>query len=162
MGAPHLQIVDGGDPDRCGAPTADGSPCENPPTSHGRCWIGAHRPDVDPDTEIPDPPAHLGEYGRSYWNYHVNRCAESSVLGIVDRTVVEKAAEVAQILRMCWDDIKENGPSVEDRNGGKKTNPSLAKYNSLMSDYRQLTKQIDGWVAQGESDGGDDGDGWEW
>lgn len=151
MGAPHLTVVDAQGPDVCGAQTRGGDPCQNPPTSGGRCWIESHRQDVaETSEEAPDPPDHLGEIGRHYWRYHVSRCEKVGVLDLVDLTVLEKAAEVAEIIRRCWEHVKEHGPTVPDKNNSTKTNPALSKYNSLMPDYRQLTKQIDGWVTQGE------------
>lgn len=160
MGAPHLAVVDGDGPDICGARTRRGGPCRNPATEGGRCWIPAHQDAPSPeDEDTPDPPGHLGQIGRDYWTYHVGRCSLAGVLDIVDMTVIEKAAEVAEIIRRCWDHVQEHGPSVPDKNGSEKTNPALSKYNSLMPDYRQLTKQIDGWVAQGDQGRPDDGGG---
>lgn len=153
MGAPHLTVLDADGPDICGAQTRSGGPCRNPAGDGGRCWIEAHRSDVpDSPDDAPDPPEHLGELGRHYWRYHISRCAEAGVLDIVDLTVIEKAAEVAEIIRHCWSHVQEHGPTVPDKNSSTKTNPALSKYNSLMPDYRQLTKQIDGWVSQGERD----------
>lgn len=149
--APDLKLVEADAPAVCGAETTRGTPCQNPPTQRGRCWIGSHQDrKPQPDLDLPKPPLHLGELGREYWCYHTERLHEAKALGLADLTVVEKASEIAELLRRCWTHVQEHGPSVKGENGFEKTNPALSKYNSLMPDYRQLTKQIDDWVRRGE------------
>jgi len=42
--------------DTCGHPTADGSPCENPATDDGSCWLNAHGGDAEPSGRPRNPP----------------------------------------------------------------------------------------------------------
>lgn len=152
MGIPHLTVIDADDPGICGAETADGHPCRNAAGPDGRCHLPGHKDHSAADGDLPAPPDHLGTLGRQYWHYHIGRCNRAGVLEIVDLTVIEKASEIAELLRRCWLDVQERGPSVPDKNSSTKTNPALSKYNSLMPDYRQLCKQIDGWVQRGGRD----------
>lgn len=163
MGAPHLKVIDSDSPAICGAKTRRGGPCRNPAGEGGRCWLPSHQDRERVEREgLPEPPEHIGELGREYWRYHVGRCMDAGVLEIVDMTVIEKAAEVSEIMRKCWSHVQKHGPTVPDKNTSTKTNPALSKYNSLMPDYRQLTKQIDGWVAKGDFGEKEDGDDNPW
>jgi transposase-like protein len=43
------------DTDICGHPTADGAPCQNPPSEGDHCWLGGHGGDVTPGRDREPP-----------------------------------------------------------------------------------------------------------
>lgn len=111
-----LELVRSDDLSVCGAECADGSACERP-TDGGKCY--QHREGSD---DLPDAPEHLGDHGRECWRSHVADLADAKVLNQVDLTVVEKAAEVYQAGRACWQAVVDGArPSPAGTGRSRKT-----------------------------------------
>lgn len=100
------------------------------------CW--QHGED---DDDLPDPPEHLGEYGLDCWHYQVRDCSDKGVLGQVDMTIIEKAAEHYEKGRKAWEALQKHGFLIEGRNS-KKKNPAASYHDNASVEYRQCVKEL--------------------
>lgn len=88
-----------------------------------------------------DPPDHLGEHGRDCWNRHIEELEEAGVLGRVDLSLVEQAAEMYEGRRQAQRAVAKHGQMVQGRTGLKK-NPAVSKHLEYAREYRQCASEI--------------------
>src|SRR5262245_3835742 len=79
-----------------------------------------------PDTDLPKPPPGLGRVGKRWWRSY---CLEYSfsTTELYDLLTLCRLIEDAESLAA---DIRENGRSIPDARGSKKSNPSVRAYHA--------------------------------
>jgi P27 family predicted phage terminase small subunit len=86
-------------------------------------------------------PAHLGKDGREWWHRQVAELGELGVLGRVDLTLVEQAAEMYEGRRQAQRAVDEHGQLVKGRTGWKK-NPAVSKQLEYAREYRLCVREL--------------------
>lgn len=118
-----------------------------------KCRNPEHEPEPEKivASAIPEPPAGLGKWGRSWWK---QICYELTTLGIltkVDIPILQSAAEAWEIMRDCWDIIYRDSDSgklrplsdyMEERKFSRKLMPELVSYENSTTRYVALCNQL--------------------
>lgn len=138
-------------PSQCGAPTQSGAPCQRE-TGGGLCWQHEDATLAD----LPDAPAHLGEYGATLWREEVTECRERGILDEVSLPYLENMCEALDMRRSMWSDAQQ-GATIPGRDGTDKTNPAVSKHRKYLTEFRQCCKKWEKMKALASPSGDDDG-----
>lgn len=139
-----MTVHDGGasvsqyDDGKCGAPTQSGDPCQRKAGEGGTCGLKAHE---DPGRTSYPPPEHLGSHGSNLWRSLVDEAVRLGILTQLDYPVFIKLCEQWEMSRLAYDQIMEEGTTVEGRHG-EKAHPAKSVWNESTKEVRQLLGEM--------------------
>ena len=88
-------------------------------------------------TEVPDPPAHLGEAGRRLWQEAAAFLVRTGRLSTVDLPFLQALAELHETARACAEQIRRDGPAP-----GGKPHPLLPSLSKVSAEVVKLADRL--------------------
>ena len=95
-------------------------------------------------TEVPDPPATLGIYGKQMWDNHLGRMIEEEMLTEWDLPELEAMCREWQTYCLACDEIDEHGSFFITGNGYEQIRPIVGEKNKALGNFNKLSNQHGG------------------